>query len=248
MTDDSALRAAGWYPDPAAPGQIRWWDGFQWQVSKPVDEVYRPVGRSFTFLGWLLTGLLATTAAIFVARIALSTWASSAVVQAMRNGDLAAPETYDRFDRMALLGTTGCLLAAIVIWCIWQHQAAGSTDRDELRRSPRMHVLSWFIPVVSLWFPLQNMRDLWDVNVGSRRRFLVGWWWAFWIVANISTRLSESAHESVRDASSFSGYLVFDAVDSALWLILCGLALHLVVSLTAAVKMTERERQMRLTA
>jgi amino acid transporter len=248
MTENSALPRAGWYPDPDVPGQIRWWDGFQWQVSKPVDEVYQPLGRSFTVLGWLLTGLLATIAALFVARIVLSGWASGAVVHAIQDGELAAPETYDRFDRLTVLATTGCLVAAIVIWCVWQHQAASSTDHDELRRSPRMHVLSWFIPVVSLWFPLQNMRDLWDVNVGPRRRFLVGWWWAFWIIANISTRLSDSAHDSIRDARGFSDFLVADAVDSALWLILCGLALHLVVTLTPAVKATEHERRMRLAA
>jgi hypothetical protein len=192
--------------------------------------------------------IAALSTALFVARIVLSGWASGAVVHAIQDGELAAPETYDRFDRLTVLATTGCLVAAIVIWCVWQHQAASSTDHDELRRSPRMHVLSWFIPVVSLWFPLQNMRDLWDVNVGPRRRFLVGWWWAFWIIANISTRLSDSAHDSIRDARGFSDFLVADAVDSALWLILCGLALHLVVTLTPAVKATEHERRMRLAA
>lgn len=43
--------AAGWYPDPAGSGHMRWWDGAQWTdhwAAPPADETMRwllPVGR-----------------------------------------------------------------------------------------------------------------------------------------------------------------------------------------------------------
>jgi hypothetical protein len=249
MTDaTAALPPAGWYPDPEIPGQIRWWDGFQWQVSKPLADVYRPLRSSFSVLGWILAALISGLAVLFAGRIVLSSWASGTVVQSIRDGDLETAQRYDAIDRAMSLGVLGLIVPAMIIWCVWQYQAAAATDRDELRRSPRMHVLSWLIPFASLWFPLQNIRDLWNANVGERRRLLLGWWWAFFMAANISTRVSDEMGKSMNDLHSFSNYVVSDAIHAALWVIACLLALHLVITLTLGVAATSRQREAAMTA
>nr|WP_242061411.1 MULTISPECIES: DUF4328 domain-containing protein [Microbacterium] len=66
----------------------------------------------------------------------------------------------------------------------------------QTRRSPGWHVGAWFVPIISAWFPYQNISDLWRA-VGRSRP---GWqivWWLCWLLSNsmiqVSTRLYLSA-------------------------------------------------------
>lgn len=63
----------------------------------------------------------------------------------------------------------------------------------------------WFIPVYSLFKPIQLMREIYinaesfvgDAHKNTSRLAIVGWWWAAWIIAgafnNVITRLERSA-------------------------------------------------------
>lgn len=42
MSDDQALPAAGWYPDPADASRIRWWDGQKWTEHVAVNSSTQP--------------------------------------------------------------------------------------------------------------------------------------------------------------------------------------------------------------
>lgn len=46
MSDDQALPAAGWYPDPADASRIRWWDGQKWTEHVAVSSAGEPTAPS----------------------------------------------------------------------------------------------------------------------------------------------------------------------------------------------------------
>lgn len=81
-------------------------------------------------------------------------------------------------------------LACVVAFLGWQYLMARSSavDPRSLRRRPRWHVLAFFTPVLGLWWPAQNLRDVyagalatrWPTgqapHVGRMPLFIGGWW------------------------------------------------------------------------
>ncbi len=165
---------AGWYPDPLGTGPPRWWDGQRWTVQAapaPVRPVLPPyqVGpvryRPPLSAGWVqlsvavrvgvgLSGVLALNDAVS------SVWELLTARQVTVGDNLGIAPLLTE-----LLGSVGSLLSLVtgILWLIWQYQLANSAavDRRQVRRSPEWHVASWVVPIVALWFPLQDIRDLW---------------------------------------------------------------------------------------
>lgn len=68
MTNTTPQVPAGWYPDPEAPGTLRWWDGYAWTeyrerqpVSLPASNApgARPVAKNGMGTAALVLGLCA---------------------------------------------------------------------------------------------------------------------------------------------------------------------------------------------
>jgi hypothetical protein len=129
--------------------------------------------------------------------------------------DLSAP--YEFGESMTELLYVGVALlqfvvfiATAVAFLLWLHRAyrnlpaLGATRLDT---TPGWAVAYFFIPFVNLVKPFQVVREIWRESrrgaeggenfggVSSRTGTpaLIGWWWAFWIIANVVGRVSDRA-------------------------------------------------------
>lgn len=74
---------AGWYPDPQAPGQQRYWDGAAWTASapapspSPTTSTNAVIGLVLAILSWLVCPILAAIAALVLARASTKEIAAS---------------------------------------------------------------------------------------------------------------------------------------------------------------------------
>ena len=88
----------------------------------------------------------------------------------------------------------------------WIHRAHYN---ERLIGSPDVTKASWavwhyFIPILNLFRPLQNMRRLWALNLNEASNLLGMWWTLVW-VSGIANRASTRAYFS---ASTFSEYII----------------------------------------
>ena len=78
------------------------------------------------------------------------------------------------------------MVVAFVVGCLWlqgsRRFAEATVPAVRHRRGPVWVWLGWVVPVVSLWFPFQVVRDV-CAGHGVRSPRTLGWWWACWLVA-----------------------------------------------------------------
>ncbi|WP_432502272.1 DUF4328 domain-containing protein [Kineococcus arenarius] len=117
-----------------------------------------------------------------------------------------------------LVGLTGLAwLAAFVVTCLWLVRVRRNSElvapAHHHARSRGWAWAGWVVPVVSLWFPFQVVRDALDASAsgaGARRvqRRLLALWWAGWLVGQSFTNLaSQRATSSVPGDPSTTGAL-----------------------------------------
>lgn len=192
-----------WYPDPHQPGLLRWWNGGAWTEHAqwaPVLPVFRHDPRADLrgerrAARWLGVALLFYVP-LSVAQYVLSVLALHTLGDALRdfshtdggfsNSDhhFTAPSSFHRqFDITELLGLGA--LAVGVLLMVWLFRAATLAARAGLpaRHSPVWAVFGLLIPIISLWFPYQMVRDLLPPGHPSRRT--VNFWWASWLGTSI---------------------------------------------------------------
>lgn len=143
--------------------------------------------------------LLIACGVVSVATIGVETFGISSVTGFL-DGNQAAVDLINAYDQAVLVTSilsAVLLVATGVLWAIWQYrvakQVAGGT-----RRSPGWHAGSWFIPIVSFWFPYENISDLWRAVGRSRPPWQIVWW-LLWVVSNwviqVSSRIYATAEE-----------------------------------------------------
>jgi hypothetical protein len=175
-TPTTQPHAPGWYPDPAGGTGRRWWDGAEWTGRRSIASTptgLPPLGPRFARLSDLLGRLLLANAVLSVLTL---------VIQQLVHREAV-------FQVLALVAVT-LLLLTCALWCAWQWRMAVSSP-DRLRRGPRVHVGAWFIPVANLWWPIQNMNELWhayephDARGRGRGISLVLPWWTAWVISAV---------------------------------------------------------------
>jgi hypothetical protein len=218
---------AGWYPAPHAGGQQRFWDGTRW-VDEPASDAWSaefaspspsltPVHRPVRGIALATQILIAASVPVSVVRVFIEGWGLT-VVERFTRGEatVADLEAYDVMVALAGLVWAATIISAGICWWVWQYRAAMAVRAGApaaIRRTPAWHVLSWIIPIVSLWFPYQNMRDVVVAVRADVRGSVLALWWGLWIA---SMTASTASNWIVQFADTL------EAVSASMWTTLIG--------------------------
>ena len=182
------MRAMSGYYDPGS-GNSNWGNFNPENRDAAPQWTPVPLTLGFSRLGRVVRLALRLLAVLLVVQIALYVWGLSMFEEAAASGDLDQLRMYDDID--ATTSTIGLilLLTAGITWMVWQQRLAKSAQPNELRRRPGWHAWAWITPVVGLWFPYQNVLDLWRRRFPERGTALLGWWWAAFLASNLLDRI-----------------------------------------------------------
>lgn len=167
----------------------RWWDGRQWtgHVSSPVLPA-RPVldlpgeesaARGGRWAGWLIAGgqILSTPVLALLGRETRDMLTSLS-----ENGDAGTFPGLSPTAMALSLVISPLTLAGLALLVIWSHRAVSNGAALGLRgeRDPTLAAVSWFIPVVSLWWPYESLRECVPPDAPLRGRILR--WWVLYVL------------------------------------------------------------------
>jgi uncharacterized protein DUF4328 len=124
-----------------------------------------------------------------------------AVVRDLRAGQFAniLQRAEDADDYVSAAASLFLLVQVViaVLFIVWMFRAAKNNEalgRTNTRFGPGWAIGGWFIPIANLVIPVLILQDLWRGGDASRARddagwrtarpsWLVGWWWAAWVVS-----------------------------------------------------------------
>lgn len=202
MTLSSPPPSAGWYPAPDGSPRTWWWDGAQW--SQPHHQPVPPVAsKAVAQLATATQVLLIVCGVVSVATIAIEGFGITAVTSYL-GGDAAAIDMINAYDQSTVVASilsAVALLSTGVLWACWQYRVAKQVA-GRTRRTPGWHAGSWFIPVVCLWFPYQNIADLWRAAGRVRPSWQIVWW-LLWIASNVTIQLASNLYTTAQALEQF---------------------------------------------
>lgn len=203
MTGTPVPPPAGWYPAPDGSSTTWWWDGARWV--RPEQESSQPLAPSkgIVKLAVATQWLLIVCGVLSVATIGIEAFGISAVTGFL-NGNQSAVDLLNGYDQMtAVVSVLGSAFLVVtgVLWVIWQYRVAKQVS-GQTRRSPGWHVGSWFVPIINLWFPYQNISDLLRA-VGRTRPSWQILWWLLWVVSNWLIQVSSRIYITAADLEQF---------------------------------------------
>jgi hypothetical protein len=156
-------------------------------------------------------------------------------------GDEAAIGSIEAYDqstaRVSVLASIAFIVTG-VLWAIWQYRAAKQVV-GRTRRSPGWHAGSWFVPIVSFWFPHQNISDLWRAVGLSRPSWQIVWWLLF-LGSNVSIQISTRMYLAAETLEQFRDAMWMSLVGEVLLLAAAPLAWMVVRGITRGILQPER--------
>lgn len=142
-------------------------------------------------LGWRTTLAGVSLVGIAISSVALHTLTAAFGPPAPDSSRLAI----SLLTALAGLSVLVTQLGAIVFVLVWIHRASTNLrglGRTGMRETPLACVVSFVIPIVSLWMPLGAMTEIWRASDpsaapggwgASKATPLLGVWWASWLAA-----------------------------------------------------------------
>jgi len=191
----------------------------------------------------VIQALLALAALIALASAGLELWGFRLLAEGARNPlsiDLDLFNRYDQLHTIGALASSACTVATGVIWMIWQFGLASRVPQVALRRAPGWHIAAWFVPVVSLWFPVQNLADLRGALDGARApsRIPAGYlaWWLCWLGGSAATMISVQLSLREPSLSALADSTALEAVGDLASLLAALLAIMAVQDIRSRVR------------
>ncbi|HEV2803003.1 MAG TPA: DUF4328 domain-containing protein [Pyrinomonadaceae bacterium] len=204
----------------------------------------------------LITILLLATGAVCGALSIIINFALGGMLRDV--GDLTAPdEIGEALPELLYVGIALLqflvFIATAVAFLMWLHRAyrnLRALGAMGLDTTPGWAVGYFFIPILNLFKPFQVMKEIWrNSTPGSERQAsfggqsgasfgggyvrpgtpaLIGWWWAFWIIATIADRASSRAARMARTIEGMMLASWVSIASDALFIIAAVLAILLV--------------------
>ena len=194
-TTGTQPQEAGWYPDPAGTGGQRWHDGQGWtgQVTYG-SPTRRELGSGFARLAdWLGRGLLLSGAVYVLGALGFASYAMNPPELSTTAGTARIAGTGSSGSAAGGVLITvyffGSILVLVtqIVWLVWQYKVATAAP-VQLKRSPSLHVVWWFVPLANLVVPRLAIGELWHAYSTRRKGepteptpVVFSIWWALWI-------------------------------------------------------------------
>ena len=218
MTNAPIATPPGWYPAPDGSTTKWWWDGTRWvqpeQRTSPDPAAIGAIAK----LAKATQVLLITYGVVTICTLGIEAFGISAATSFLDGNDSTTDllGVYDQSTSVVSVLSSLSAIATAVLWVIWQFRVAKQVA-GQTRRSAGWHAGSWFIPVVHLWFPYQNISDLWQA-VGRPRPAWQIIWWLLWIVGNATVSQSTRIYLAAEDLEQFRAAMWTSAAGSILML------------------------------
>ncbi|MGH3704261.1 MAG: DUF4328 domain-containing protein [Agromyces sp.] len=236
MTNAPTSPAPGWYPAPDGSSDSWWWDGAGWsQPQSPYQpELPPPATNAIAKLAMATQVVILLWVVNSVATIGVEMFGIIAVGDFLSGYDTAIDrlDKYDQGTLVVSILSSAFMIPAGVLWAIWQNRVAKQVTGT--RRSPGWHAGSWFIPIISLWFPYQNISDLWRAVGRIRPSWQIAWW-LLWVVGNYVIQLSTRSYLAAEDLESFRVAMWMSLVGEVILLAAAPLALLVIRGITQGI-------------
>jgi hypothetical protein len=194
----TATPPPGWYPDPEAAGrQWRWWDGARWAPpaygwarafdplahAHAVEQTAQTARNTGRWLKWA-----------FVANAIGYVGALAGTAGFLLDIHHQLGETDPNAGSFRALGWSFLLAplqlfvyAAIALLIAWIYHAGKFAEYQgwPAARSRGLGAFSVIIPIVSLWWPYEAVRDLYPP--GRAPRLVLQWWLSYLLVPLVAT-------------------------------------------------------------
>ena len=177
---------AGWYPDPAGSGSLRWWDGLSWSSRLAAPTPPAPnldLEGEEAAARWARAALLVAIPSQIAGWALMRVWMADFRDQIESGGSIEEARQFGGTG-LAVLDQLPNAVAGVtaVLFLIWFFRSASNAHKLGLpaTRSPAAGVAGFLVPVINLWWPYQSTRDL--LPAGHPDRPLVLRWFLLWVV------------------------------------------------------------------
>ena len=191
----------------------------------------QPATNAIAKLAMATQVLLIVCGVMSLATIAIEMFGISAATGFLNgdNGAIGMLDVYDQSTSVVAILSSLSFVATAVLWVIWQYRAAKQVT-GRTRRSAGWHAGSWFVPIIGLWFPYQNISDLWRA-VGRTRPSWQIIWWLLYVVSNFFIQQSTRIYLAAEDLEQFrvamwisiAGEVLLLAAAPLAWLVIRGI-------------------------